>query len=82
MAVGNVCVASTADGQGEILRNGEDALLFAPGDIEALSRLTLKVLADPALARRMRLNALARIKEFDMQRCLEKMERKYEELAG
>jgi glycosyltransferase involved in cell wall biosynthesis len=82
MAVGNACVASTADGQGEILRDGEDALLFAPGDSEALARLTLKLLADPALARRLRLNALARIKEFDMQRCLVKMERKYEELAG
>jgi glycosyltransferase involved in cell wall biosynthesis len=81
MAVGNACVASTADGQGEILRDGEDALLFAPGDIEAMARLTLKVLADPYLARRLRLNALARIKDFDMKRCLEKMERKYIEVA-
>jgi glycosyltransferase involved in cell wall biosynthesis len=81
MAVGNVCVASTADGQGEILRDGEDALLFKPGDIEALARLTLKVLADPYLARRLRLNALARIKDFDMKRCLDVMERKYEGLT-
>lgn len=82
MAVGNACVASTADGQGEILRDGEDALLFAPGDVEAMARLTLKVLADPYLARRLRLNALARIKDFDMKRCLEKMEGKYLELAA
>ena len=80
MAVGNVCVASTADGQGEILRDGEDALLFTPGDVEALARLSLKVLADPNLARRLHLNALARIKDFDMKRCLEKMEKKYTEL--
>lgn len=81
MAVGNACVASTADGQGEILRDGEEALLFAPGDVEALARLTLKVLADPDLARRLRRNALARIKDFDMQRCLAKMEAKYEALV-
>ena len=81
MAVGNACVASTADGQGEILRDGEDALLFAPGDVEALARLALRVLGDPALANRLRQNALARIKDFDMKRCLEKMERKYEEVA-
>jgi glycosyltransferase involved in cell wall biosynthesis len=81
MAVGNACVASTADGQGEILRDGEDALLFAPGDTGALARLTLKVLADPYLTRRLRLNALARIKDFDMKCCLEKMEKKYGELV-
>lgn len=79
MAVGNACVASTADGQGEILRDGEDALLFAPGDVETMARLTLKVLADPNLATHLRQNALSRIQEFDMKRCLEKMERKYEE---
>jgi glycosyltransferase involved in cell wall biosynthesis len=82
MAVGNACVASTADGQGEILRDGEDALLFAPGDVESLARLTLRVLAEPELEARLRRNALARIKDFDMKVCLEKMEKKYLELAG
>ena len=81
MAVGNACVASTADGQGEILRDGEDALLFAPGDVDAMARLVLKVLADPYLTRRLRLNALTRIKDFDMKLCLEKMERKYIEVS-
>jgi glycosyltransferase involved in cell wall biosynthesis len=82
MAVGNACVASTADGQGEILRDGEEALLFAPGDVESLARLTLRILADPQLAMRLRQNALARIKDFDMKVCLEKMERKYLELLS
>jgi len=80
MAVGNACVASTADGQGEILRDGEDALLFEPGDTGALARLTLKLLADPYLTRRLRLGALARIKDFDMKRCLATMEKKYGEV--
>lgn len=81
MAVGNACVASTADGQGEILEDGGDALLFAPGDVEAMARATLRVLADPELEARLRRNALARIKGFDMKVCLEKMESKYLELA-
>ena len=82
MAVGNACVASTADGQGEILRDGEDALLFKPGDVAAMARLTLRVLGDLELTARLRRNAFLRIQDFDMKRCLEKMERKYEEVAG
>lgn len=82
MAVGNTCVASTADGQGEILRDGRDALLFAPGDVNALARLTLRVLAEPELALTLSHNALTRIQEFDMKVCLEKMERKYEEVVA
>ena len=82
MAVGNACVASTADGQGEILKDGEDALMFAPGDVGALARLTLRMLADPELTQRLRFNALTRIQDFDMKRCLEKMEKKYLEITG
>lgn len=82
MAVGNACVASTADGQGEILTDGKDALLFNPGDVEAMARLTLKVLADPELVQCLRHNAEARIQDFDMKRCLEKMEKKYEEVVS
>ncbi|MEI6564707.1 MAG: glycosyltransferase family 4 protein [bacterium] len=81
MAVGNACVASTADGQGEILTHEKDALLFAPGDIEAMARHTLRLLDDPGLLKRLRQNALTRIQDFDMKRCLEKMERKYEEVV-
>ena len=81
MAVGNACVASTADGQGEILRDGEDALLFKPGDVGEMARLTLRVLADPELARGLRRKASARIQEFDMKGCLEKMEKMYQEVA-
>lgn len=80
MAVGNACVASTADGQGEVLRDGVDALLFAPGDVAAMASLTLRVLGDAELGMELRRNALARIQEFDMRRCLDKMEKKYAEL--
>jgi len=81
MAVGNACVASTADGQGEILTHEKDALLFAPGDVEAMARLTLRLLDDPGLMKRLRHQALIRIQDFDMHRCLDKIERKYEEVV-
>jgi len=81
MAVGNAAVASTADGQGEILEDGKTALLFAPGDHEALARLTLRVLGDDALRERLRLNASERIKDFDMKRTIETMEKTYEAMV-
>jgi glycosyltransferase involved in cell wall biosynthesis len=81
MAVGNACVASTADGQGEILTHEKDALLFAPGDVDAMARLTLRLLDDPGLMRHLRQQALIRIQDYDMKRCLDKMERKYEEVV-
>ena len=81
MAVGNSCVASTADGQGEILQDGVHALLFTPGDIKALAGLTLKLLADPELAGLLGRNSLARVQRFDMKQSLRTMEAKYEEIA-
>lgn len=81
MAVGNACVASMADGQGEILRDGVHALLFTPGDVEALAKLTLKLLADPGLARCLGQNSLALVQGFDMRQRLRTMEKKYEEIT-
>ncbi len=83
MAVGNAAVASTADGQGEILEDGKTALMFAPGDHEAMARQILRALNDTALADSLRRNALARIKDFDMKRTIETMQDTYEAiLAG
>lgn len=81
MAVGNACVASTADGQGEVLTHEKDALLFAPGDVEAMARHVLRLLDDQGLMKRLRQFALTRIQDFDMKRCLDKIERKYEEIV-
>ncbi len=81
MAVGNAVVASTADGQGEILEDGKTALLFVPGDHEALARLTLRVLGSDALRDQLRRNALERIKDFDMKRTIATMETTYEAMV-
>ena len=79
--VGNAAVASTADGQGEILEDGKTALLFTPGDHEALARLTLRVLADAALRERLQRAALERIEDFDMKRTIETMQTTYEAMV-
>ncbi len=82
MAVGNAAVASTADGQGEILEDGKTALMFAPGDHEAMARQILRALNDAALADSLRRNALARIKDFDMKRTIETMQDTYEAIMA
>ena len=82
MAVGNAVVASTADGQGEILADFQTALLFEPGDTASLARLILRVLGDEALRDRLRKNVLVRIRNFDMKRTIEVMEKTYEQIMA
>jgi glycosyltransferase involved in cell wall biosynthesis len=81
MAVGNAAVASTADGQGEILEDGKTALLHAPGDWERMATLILRLLNDDALRESLRRQASERIRDFDMKRCLTAMEETYEAIA-
>jgi glycosyltransferase involved in cell wall biosynthesis len=82
LAVGHAIVASTADGQGEILEHGRTALLFDPGDYVAMADLLRRVLEDPALAARLRRSALERAADFDGRETIRTMEQAYEALAG
>ena len=82
MAVGNVMVASTSDGQGEILEDGKTALLFTAGDHEAMARQMLRLLSDTALCDSLRRNALVRSRDFDMKRTIETMENTYEAIMA
>lgn len=50
LACGAPLVASQVGGLGELLRSGENALCFAPGDAAALARCIREVLASPRLA--------------------------------
>ena len=78
MAVGNASVASTADGQGEILEHGKTALLFAPGDHEKIAELILRLLRDDALLGTLKRNVQIRIKDFDMGKTIQTLESTYE----
>jgi glycosyltransferase involved in cell wall biosynthesis len=80
MAVGLAPVASTADGQGEILEEGKTALLFAPGDHVTMAAQILRVLQDDALRRTLQRNVQVRIKDFDMSRTIATLEATYESI--
>ncbi|MDR0994455.1 MAG: glycosyltransferase [Verrucomicrobiota bacterium] len=77
MAVGNTLLASTADGQGEILRRNRDALMFTPGDVVTLSRHLLRLYGEPVLRRSLGEAAKERIKEFDMVKTMDTLRKTY-----
>lgn len=82
MAAGNAILASTADGQGEILTDGLDALLYAPGDTAALRDRLLRLRADPALRAALAAGASGRIRDFDMARTMDTLRQTYLALAS
>ncbi len=82
MLAGIPPVASTADGQGEILEDGKTALLFAPGDADTLAAHLRRAVDDPALRRRLGDAVRVRIKDFDGRRCIRKMEETYRRLLA
>lgn len=82
MAAGNPILASTADGQGEILTDGKDALLYAPGEINTLRDRLLRLRADPALRSTLASAASLRIRDFDMARTMDTLRQTYLALAG
>lgn len=82
LAVGNAIVASTADGQGEILRDGATALLFEPGDVARMSELLGRVCANDELQRDLKDAARALADDFDGRKTIEAMERIYETITG
>ena len=82
LAAGHAIVASTTDGQGEILEDGKTALLFAPGDTEAMGRALLRVLQDDGLRAELRRNAAARAGDFDGRKTIETMQQRYEAIVA
>ncbi len=82
LAVGNAIVASTIDGQGEILEHGRTGLLFAPGDDQAMAAHLARVLNEPNLARSLREQALLRAKDFDGRTTIRAMESLYERVVA
>lgn len=61
-AVGATLVASTAGGLGELVRDGETGLGFAPGDVSGLADAVDRALSDPRAARRRARAARARLR--------------------
>jgi phosphatidyl-myo-inositol alpha-mannosyltransferase len=66
MAAGTPVVASGLDGYRNVATDGVDALLPAPGDVEALSDALRAVIADRGLAASLRANGARRAQRFSM----------------
>lgn len=82
MATGNTIIASTADGQGEILTHESDALLYPPGDISRLADGILRLYGDPELRNKLRVKARERIGDFDMGKTIATLKNTYTVIAG
>lgn len=63
MLLGMPCIASDAGGTASLLQDGRDGLLYPAQDLQALASAILRLLEDPALARRLGQNARARAQE-------------------
>jgi glycosyltransferase involved in cell wall biosynthesis len=82
MAAG-VPIASTAGGGiPEMIEDEVTGLLAPVGDGAALAAAVDRLLDDPALARRLAEAARARVRDFDIERTIERTEALYRELAG
>ena len=77
MAVGNAIIASTADGQGEILEDGKTALMFEPGDYKKMAEHIVCLIENNELAARLGNNALKRSVDFDGSKTIEAMQNLY-----
>jgi len=77
LAAGNAIVASTADGQGEILEDGKTALMFEPGDAVSMASHVVRLWNDREFMQVLRKNALKRSADFDGKNTIEKMQDLY-----
>jgi len=83
MISGLVVVATPTGGTTEILRDGENGLLFAPGDAEDLAQKIVCLAADPKLRRRLAVAGQRTVIErFTMMKMMDEIESYFQEVAG
>jgi len=80
IAAGRPLVVTAVDGAAEILRHEENALLVPPSDPDAAAAQMLRLLQDPALARRLVAAARPLLPEFDIDRMVREQESLYARL--
>lgn len=81
MASGCAVVASRVGGNPELVRHGENGLLFEPGDAAGLRQELLLLESNPALRRRLGAAAAATIREkFSLHAAVRRIEALYESL--
>ena len=75
-------ISSNAGGIPEVNIHGQTGFVSEIGDIDDMVANTLKILQDEALHTQMKANALARAKEFSLDKILPMYERYYEKIVG
>lgn len=83
MAMEKPVIGSNVDGVGEVIRDGVNGYLVAPGDAGLLAERIISLLADPALAARMGTAGKEMVRNgFTVERMCERMLFLYEELLS
>jgi glycosyltransferase involved in cell wall biosynthesis len=83
MAAGLPVVASNVGGNSEIIENGETGLLVPPLDAHALADAILRLLRDPALARRLAQHGRGHVQQnFSYERLVRDVDHLYRELLS
>jgi glycosyltransferase involved in cell wall biosynthesis len=80
IAAGRPVVATAVDGTAEILRDGENALVAAPGDRVAIAARIERLLAEPGLGPTLVERARPLLAEFDIDAMVRAQERLYRRL--
>jgi glycosyltransferase involved in cell wall biosynthesis len=81
LAVGTPVIATAAGGIGEVVRDGENGLLVAPGDVVALARAVERYFADDDLGVRLRAAAAPSVVEYAPERVFDRLEQALLEAA-
>jgi glycosyltransferase involved in cell wall biosynthesis len=83
MASGCAVLASNVGGNPELVKDGENGMLFEPGDVAGLTRELEAVLADAELRNRLAAAAVRTIQEgYTRQRSAQRFGELYEQLLG
>jgi len=83
MAAGLAVIGTAVGGQGEMLQDGLNALIFAPEDPLALAEAILQIRRDPALrARLARAGRQMVLERFTLDRMVNEMETWLQDLAA
>lgn len=82
LATGLPVVASAAGGIPEVIRSGENGLLFTPGSVEELREVLKEVAGDRLLRRRLGQEALASSRRYNWDVRAEELLRVYEAAVG
>jgi glycosyltransferase involved in cell wall biosynthesis len=82
MAAGVAVVAAAAGGPAELIEDGVDGLLYAPGDVPALAEALRRLAADPRLRSRLGAAARERARVFEPDRIAAQVQALYAALVA